>query len=176
MLLRDGRRGPLDAVVTVPGSKSIANRALVCAALADGDSRLRGMPRRRRHRGDGRAACRRLGVACRAGRATTPSSPGPAAGSAAGAVALDAALAGTTSRFVTAVAALAAGPGHRRRGSAAAASPDGARSTTPSPRSASACHADDGAGRLPVTITGPLRRGGTVDGAAATCPASTSPR
>ena len=28
----------------MPGSKSIANRALVCAALADGDSRLRGLP------------------------------------------------------------------------------------------------------------------------------------
>ncbi|MGI9052075.1 MAG: 3-phosphoshikimate 1-carboxyvinyltransferase, partial [Ilumatobacteraceae bacterium] len=35
---------PLDAVVTVPGSKSIANRALVCAALADGESQLRGVP------------------------------------------------------------------------------------------------------------------------------------
>ena len=27
--------GPLDATVTVPGSKSLTNRALVCAALAD---------------------------------------------------------------------------------------------------------------------------------------------
>ena len=36
--------GPVDAVVDVPGSKSIANRALVCAALADGDSVLHGMP------------------------------------------------------------------------------------------------------------------------------------
>ena len=36
--------GPLAAVVDVPGSKSIANRALVCAALAHGDSRLRGLP------------------------------------------------------------------------------------------------------------------------------------
>ena len=35
-------RGPLDATVTVPGSKSITNRALVCAALADGPSTLRG--------------------------------------------------------------------------------------------------------------------------------------
>ncbi|MGI8755904.1 MAG: 3-phosphoshikimate 1-carboxyvinyltransferase [Acidimicrobiales bacterium] len=32
--------GPLDAVVTVPGSKSITNRALVCAALAEGTSTL----------------------------------------------------------------------------------------------------------------------------------------
>lgn len=34
--------GPLDADVRVPGSKSVTNRALVCAALADGRSTLRG--------------------------------------------------------------------------------------------------------------------------------------
>lgn len=34
--------GPLDATVRVPGSKSLTNRALVCAALADGRSLLRG--------------------------------------------------------------------------------------------------------------------------------------
>jgi 3-phosphoshikimate 1-carboxyvinyltransferase len=34
--------GPLDATVRVPGSKSITNRALVCAALADGTSELTG--------------------------------------------------------------------------------------------------------------------------------------
>ncbi len=34
--------GPLDAVVRVPGSKSITNRALLVAALADGESELRG--------------------------------------------------------------------------------------------------------------------------------------
>ena len=33
---------PFDAVVTVPGSKSLTNRALVCAALADGTSVLEG--------------------------------------------------------------------------------------------------------------------------------------
>ncbi|MBI4552303.1 MAG: 3-phosphoshikimate 1-carboxyvinyltransferase [Candidatus Latescibacteria bacterium] len=33
---------PLDAVVTVPGSKSDTNRALIVAALADGSSQLRG--------------------------------------------------------------------------------------------------------------------------------------
>ena len=31
---------PIDAVVEVPGSKSVANRALVCAALADGETHL----------------------------------------------------------------------------------------------------------------------------------------
>jgi 5-enolpyruvylshikimate-3-phosphate synthase len=34
----------LDAVVSVPGSKSIANRALVCAALASGESVISGVP------------------------------------------------------------------------------------------------------------------------------------
>ncbi|MCU1496915.1 MAG: 3-phosphoshikimate 1-carboxyvinyltransferase [Acidimicrobiales bacterium] len=34
--------GPLDADVRVPGSKSVTNRALVCAALADGTSTLTG--------------------------------------------------------------------------------------------------------------------------------------
>lgn len=34
--------GPLDAEVRVPGSKSITNRALVCAALADGTTTLTG--------------------------------------------------------------------------------------------------------------------------------------
>jgi 3-phosphoshikimate 1-carboxyvinyltransferase len=33
---------PLDATVTVPGSKSLTNRALVCAALADGTSTIDG--------------------------------------------------------------------------------------------------------------------------------------
>lgn len=36
---------PVDAVVELPGSKSITNRALVCAALADGDSALAGVLR-----------------------------------------------------------------------------------------------------------------------------------
>ena len=35
--------GPLDAVVRIPGSKSITNRALLCAALATGTSTLRGV-------------------------------------------------------------------------------------------------------------------------------------
>ncbi len=35
-------RGPLDAAVRVPGSKSLTNRALPIAALAVGESRLVG--------------------------------------------------------------------------------------------------------------------------------------
>lgn len=104
---------PLSAVVQVPGSKSVANRALVCAALADGTSRLVGVAP-----GDDTAAMldclRGLGVGVShtdvdavpdevlidgtGGRLA----PGPAT--------LSARLAGTTSRFVTALAALGAGP------------------------------------------------------------------
>ncbi len=36
------QRGPLDATLRVPGSKSLTNRALVCAALAEGESQLEG--------------------------------------------------------------------------------------------------------------------------------------
>ena len=34
--------GPVHAHITVPGSKSITNRALILAALADGDTTLTG--------------------------------------------------------------------------------------------------------------------------------------
>ena len=91
--------------VEVPGSKSLANRALVCAALADGTSVLHNVP-------DGddttaMVAClRALGVAV-AGAApdlviTGSGGLAPEPGTVA-----FAALAGTTSRFVTALAALA---------------------------------------------------------------------
>ena len=43
-MLLETAHGPLSGVVSVPGSKSIANRALVCAALADGLSTLRAVP------------------------------------------------------------------------------------------------------------------------------------
>ncbi len=36
-------RGPVDAVVPVPGSKSLTNRALLCSALAQGTSHLSGV-------------------------------------------------------------------------------------------------------------------------------------
>ena len=96
----------------MPGSKSIANRALVCAALADGDSRLRGLPG-----GDDTVAM--LSCLDRLRIAVSTSGDADALDAAvAGSggridahdVTLDAGLAGTTSRFVTALAALGAGP------------------------------------------------------------------
>ncbi|HWL44634.1 MAG TPA: 3-phosphoshikimate 1-carboxyvinyltransferase [Ilumatobacter sp.] len=95
---------PVDARVSVPGSKSIANRALVCAALADGTSTLTNLPD-----GDDTTAMleclRALGLAVdgAAPSATIAGSPGLAAPSGTTAFA---GLAGTTSRFVTALAAL----------------------------------------------------------------------
>jgi 3-phosphoshikimate 1-carboxyvinyltransferase len=92
----------------VPGSKSIANRALVCAALADGRSIIEGLPP-----GDDTVALVEclglLGIAVELtpegavvdGRGGTLL-PGP--------LTLPARLAGTTSRFVTALAALGTGP------------------------------------------------------------------
>jgi 3-phosphoshikimate 1-carboxyvinyltransferase len=152
--------GPLDATVEVPGSKSIANRALVCAALADGESELAGIPP-----GDDTRAMTeclaRLGVAVSvaAGRALVTGTGGRLA---AGPVQLDAGLAGTTSRFVTAVATLADGP----------VTIDGdpplrRRPMGPLHDALLALGADvraqTGAGHLPVTVTGPLRHGGKVE-------------
>jgi 3-phosphoshikimate 1-carboxyvinyltransferase len=37
-------KGVLNATVRVPGSKSVANRALICALLAEGQSRISGLP------------------------------------------------------------------------------------------------------------------------------------
>jgi 3-phosphoshikimate 1-carboxyvinyltransferase len=100
--------GPVEARVVVPGSKSIANRAIVCAALAHGTSELTNVPD-----GDDTIAMieclHRLGLEAQLikGRASIsgvgtdwPTSP----------ITLQAALAGTTSRFVTALAALGSVP------------------------------------------------------------------
>ena len=101
--------GPIDATVTVPGSKSLTNRALVCAALASGTSTV-----------DGalvaddslamRAALETLGATIdhdeATGRVTVEGTggrlrPGPAT--------LDMRLSGTASRFLLPVAALGRG-------------------------------------------------------------------
>jgi 3-phosphoshikimate 1-carboxyvinyltransferase len=101
-------RGPLAGRVRVPGSRSIANRALVCAALAPGASELRGMTE-----SDDTAAMREglraLGVAIEVdGETWRVAGTGgrlPASGAT-----VDARASGTTARFLTAAATLAAGP------------------------------------------------------------------
>lgn len=101
---------PLDAVVALPPSKSLTNRALVLAALAEGPSTL-DSPLRARDTELMAAALRALGttvadVAYGAGRAGWRVVPADLRGPAQ----VDCGLAGTVMRFVPPVAALAAGP------------------------------------------------------------------
>jgi 3-phosphoshikimate 1-carboxyvinyltransferase len=100
--------GPVDLTWAVPGSKSITNRALVLAALADGESRLTGTLESddTRHM---RAALTRMGIdiadapgdtlIVRGGRARLHAPDGP----------LFVGNSGTTVRFLAAVAALVDG-------------------------------------------------------------------
>ena len=100
--------GPVDVTWAVPGSKSITNRALVLAALADGETRLTGALQSddTRHM---RAALTRMGIAIedagpdtlvvRGSRARLHAPDGP----------LFVGNSGTTVRFLAAVAALVDG-------------------------------------------------------------------
>lgn len=152
--------GPVDAVVVVPGSKSIANRALICAALAEGESELTGVPS-----GDDTKAMTSglsaLGVtlSVNGDRVVVAGTGGRLTG---GPARVDAGLAGTTSRFLTAVAALADGPV-----TIDGEAPLRRRPMGPLHDALLALGADVragvGAGRLPVTITGRLRRGGRIE-------------
>lgn len=94
---------PVQATVTLPGSKSITNRALVLAALADGPSTITGALRSR-DTGLMIAALRALGTQIIGDDETLAVTPAPLT---AGRV--DCGLAGTVMRFVPPVATLAAG-------------------------------------------------------------------
>ncbi len=152
------RSAPLDIDIDVPGSKSVANRALICAALADGESQLTNVPGGDDteamldcldalgfgvERPDPRAATRPVRVGGGLARMTTA------------AVSLPARLAGTTSRFITALAAI--GPG---RATVDGAPPLRARPMGPLHDALAQLGASvvpvETAGHLPVTITGPL--------------------
>jgi 3-phosphoshikimate 1-carboxyvinyltransferase len=96
--------GPLHATVTVPGSKSITNRALVCAALAPGRSRLTGALQA--DDTEAMVGCLRgLGVPVDAQWPTVTVRGGGPLG--AGPATLDAAMSGTTARFVLPLLGLA---------------------------------------------------------------------
>jgi len=98
---------PLDATVEVPGSKSLTNRLLVLAALADGPGTLRGALRSR----DADlmiGALRALGAEIE--EDGDPSILRVTPGALRGEVDVDAGLAGTVMRFLPPVAALADGP------------------------------------------------------------------
>ncbi len=108
--------GPLDAVVRLPGSKSLTNRYLVLAALADSGSRLRA-PLRSRDSLLMAQGLRELGADIidtvdldgnddRDGDRDWSVKPGPVRGGGQ----VDCGLAGTIMRFLPPVAALADGP------------------------------------------------------------------
>ncbi|MGN9839226.1 3-phosphoshikimate 1-carboxyvinyltransferase [Nonomuraea sp. H19] len=101
---------PVSAAVPLPGSKSVTNRALVLAALAEGPGVVR-QALRSRDADLMVAALRALGATLVAADETTAGvdwhvTPGPIRGGAA----IDAGLAGTVMRFVPPMAALADGP------------------------------------------------------------------
>jgi 3-phosphoshikimate 1-carboxyvinyltransferase len=148
-------RALIDARVTVPGSKSVANRALVCAALADGDSRLVNVPD-----GDDTVALARsltgLGVGVdRTGEIVKIAGTGARIG--ADAATVDAGLGGTTSRFLTALAALGTAPITIDGGATLRGRPMGPLHTALAQLGATVSGPDPG--HLPVTVTGPADQG-----------------
>ena len=101
-------RGPLEARIRVPGSRSITNRALVASALASGESRLEGAA------SSDDTEVMRKGL-CALGVRIAVDSDAWTVGGVGGRFAaprdtLDAGASGTTARFLTAAATLAAGP------------------------------------------------------------------
>jgi len=156
---------PLAARMSLPGSKSLTNRELVLAALADGPSRLCA-PLQSRDTDLMVAALRQLGTVIEsvpgadehvADLLVTP-------GELVGSTTIDCGLAGTVMRFLPPVAALALGPttfdgdaGARRRPM---------RTTVSSLRALGADINDDGRFALPFTVHGTGRLAGgeiTID-------------
>ncbi len=103
--------GPLDATVTLPGSKSLTNRFLVIAALGSGISRLR-RPLRSRDTELMAQALRQLGAGIDDATATVGTVPDWIVTPAAlrGGRPIDCGLAGTVMRFLPPVAALCREP------------------------------------------------------------------
>ncbi|WP_273651837.1 3-phosphoshikimate 1-carboxyvinyltransferase [Cellulomonas fimi] len=149
--------GPLDALVEVPGSKSLSNRYLVLAALADGPSRLRAVLSSRDTRLMG-TALETLGVGVETG-ADWVVTPQPLRGH----VTIDCGLAGTVMRFLPAVAALADGPVHFKGDPEALVRPMGP--VIQALRALGVRVDEDGEpGHLPITVHGHgAVRGGQVD-------------
>lgn len=150
---------PPDAVVRVPGSKSLTNRALVCAALADGTSTITGAL----VADDTDAmivALSELGITIEA-EATMLQVEGAGGRVPDGPAELHARLSGTTSRFLAPLLAAGAGP-YRLDGS----EPLRARPMGPmieALRTLGTAVVEEGEpGHLPITISG-AARGGRVE-------------
>lgn len=144
--------GPLSARLTLPGSKSLTNRELVLAALADGPSTLR-RPLHSRDTALMVEGLRNLGV----GIVEVPGdgefgpdlriTPGELLGSS-----IDGGLAGTVMRFLPIVAALALGPTSVDGDPYARKRP--MRTTIDALRDLGVEVSDDGRGTMPFTVHG----------------------
>lgn len=169
--------GAVDATVTVPGSKSVTNRALVLAALSSEPGWLR-RPLRSRDTLLMADALRAMGVGIEETVSSSSSAAGGPDGSGEawrvipaglhGPVTIDVGNAGTVMRFLPPVAALADGPVHF----------DGDLRSYERPlngvidalRVLGARIDDDGRGSLPMTVHG----GGALDGGPVSIDASSS--
>lgn len=148
--------GPVDAHVVLPGSKSLTNRALILAALAEAPSVVRRALRSRDTELMARALSA-LGCAVDTSGDDWRVEPGVLQGG----VAVDCGLAGTVMRFVPPVAALAPGDVSFDGDPHARTRPMG--EILDGLRSLGIAVADDGRGALPFTVHGTGRvRGGTV--------------
>jgi 3-phosphoshikimate 1-carboxyvinyltransferase len=165
--------GPVRARLTLPGSKSMTNRALVLAALADGPGTIAG-PLRARDTLLMTAALTALGAAV-----SEQDLPGPAPGGAAagwlvtpgtprGDVTVDVGNAGTVLRFVPPVAALGSVAASFRGDPRAAQRPVGP--LLAALRELGAVIDDGGRGGIPFTVRGT----GSLPGGAVTLDASAS--
>lgn len=154
--------GPLHATVELPGSKSITNRVLVLAALADGPSRIVA-PLRARDTLLMAGALRSLGVAVDDDGTDWVVTPGPLHGAA-----VDCGLAGTIMRFLPPLAALADGDVAFDGDPYARTRPMG--TLLDGLRQAGVAIDDDGTGRMPFVVHGT----GGVDGGIVQIDASAS--
>jgi len=154
--------GPVRATVRLPGSKSVTNRALPLAALAEGPGTVR-RALRSRDADLMAAALRALGAGLTPSEETASSVdwhvvPGPIRGG----VSIDVGLAGTVMRFVPPIAALADGEVRFDGDAAARRRPMGPLLAA---LRALGAHVEGDA--LPCTVRGPIRGGEvTIDASA----------
>ncbi len=148
--------GPVHATVSLPGSKSLTNRALVLAALSNGPSVVRRALRSRDTELMARALTS-LGSAVDTTGEDWSVTPGPITGPAT----VDCGLAGTVMRFVPPVAALARGRVTFDGDPHARTRPMG--EVLAALRALGVVIEDEGRGTLPLTVVGSGRvPGGTV--------------
>lgn len=169
--------GAVDATVTVPGSKSVTNRALVLAALSSEPGWLR-RPLRSRDTLLMADALRAMGVGIEETVSSSSSVAGGPDGSGEawrvipaglhGPVTIDVGNAGTVMRFLPPVAALADGPVHFDGDARSYERP--LNGVIDALRVLGARIDDDGRGSLPMTVHG----GGALDGGPVAIDASSS--